>query len=97
MRLRGRCRGSLVTVRMPEEPRSPVTRGDWPYMGTVGGDRGVWAVTRGDWPCMGTVGGDRGVWPYMGTVGGDRGVWPYMGTVGGDRGVWAAGLGTANG
>lgn len=41
VRLSGRCRGSLLAERRVPEPRSPVTRGDWPYMGTVGGDSWV--------------------------------------------------------
>lgn len=35
MRLRGRCLGSLPTVRMLVATRSPVTRGDCPWSGTV--------------------------------------------------------------
>ena len=35
MRLKGRCRGSLPTVRMLVATRSPVTSGDCPWSGTV--------------------------------------------------------------
>ena len=38
VRLRGRCRGSLPTVRMLVATRSPVTSGDCPWSGTEVGE-----------------------------------------------------------